>query len=230
MRPRTTRPCSDCGRPFTAGPYAQWGRCCRWKHRGRRAVSIWTPERDAIIRERYDSRVRGRAAAIGRSIGVPDWRVKRRAAELGLTHPRGAWRTWTADEVRFLEENLGRRHVHWIQTKLGRSLASVVLKIKHLHLSRRVREGLSLCELEEALGLDHRKIAALVDAGKLRATHRGAERERWMFTDADVREFVRTNPTAFRLDRVDQLWFLDLVFDGRIGSAERPGRAERTAA
>jgi hypothetical protein len=33
----------------------------------------------------------------------------------------------------------------------------------------------------------------------------------------DVRRFIQRNPMAVDLKRVDQFWFLDLVFDGKIG-------------
>ncbi len=222
----STRPCADCGRPFTAGPYAMWGLCCRWKHRGRVAQTLWTPERDALIRQRYDSHVRGRAAVIGRAIGLPSWRVKRRAQELGLARPRSPWRAWRPEELAFLEAHAGRRRDDWIAKQLGRSLTSVVMRLKHARISRRVRDGYGMRELEECLGLDHRRIRELVESGRLRAAHRGAPHDRWLFTDEDVRDFVQRNPSAFRLDRVDQLWFLDLVFSGRIGEADRPGRRD----
>lgn len=216
--------CVDCGRAFEARTaFARFGPCCRWKHRGRMAKKYpWTPELDAILRQRYDSGVRGRAGAIARSLGRPTWVIKKRARDLALAAPRANWANWTPGEVTFLEEHAGVRHVNWISKKLRRSLTSVVLKLKRLHISRRVREGYTMRELELALGLDHRRIEQLVSSGKLRARVRGnLHVEAWRFTDGDVRDFVRRHPTAFRLDRVDQLWFLDLVFQGRVGEVVR---------
>ncbi len=216
--PATARPCGDCGKPFVAR-YAIWGDCCRWRHRSRQKKYVWTPERDAIVRDRYDSHIRGRPKEIGRALGWPGWAVKRRARELGLAAPRAKWQDWTSAEVAFVEAHAGVRHVNWIALKLQRSLTSVVLKIKRLHISRRVREGYGMRELEECLGLDHKRIVQLVDSGKLKAQHRAAHpRDRWIFTDAAVLDFIKHHPRAFRLDRVDQLWFLDLVFGGQIGN------------
>jgi hypothetical protein len=144
--------------------------------------------------------------------------VKRRARELGLAGERAPWQDWTPAEVQFLETHAGTRHVNWLSKQLGRTLTSVVLKLKRMHLSRRVREGYSLRDLEMALGIDHRRLTDLVEQGKLRAEHQGTHpRDRWMFTERDVLAFLRSHPTAYRLARVDQLWFLDLVFGGRIG-------------
>jgi hypothetical protein len=219
-----------CGRPFVAGPFAKWGPCCRWKQRGRRKSLLpWTAEADEVLCERYDSRVRGRVGELARSLGRRPWEIKRRACELGIAFPRAAWKDWTPEEVALLETNAGVRHVNWIAKRLGRSLTSVILKLKRLHLSRRIREGYTMRELELALGLDHRKIARLVDEGKLKPAHRSEHpRERWIFTNRDVLAFLRRHPTAFRLDRVDQLWFLDLVFNGRVGQGtENPKEAPR---
>lgn len=72
-------------------------------------------------------------------------------------------------------------------------------------------------DLELALGIDHRRIAQLVDQGKLLAAHKGFERQRWTFDEKDILTFLRRHPSAYRLSRVDQLWFLDLVFGGRVG-------------
>jgi len=175
-----------------------------------------------ILRERYDSRVRGRAAAIARSLGIPTYAVKQRARALGLCRPRQPWQDWTPEEVAFIEEHAGTRHVHWISQQLARSLTSVILKLKRLHISRRVREGYTQRQVEECLGMDHRRIQQLVESGQLRAAHHsGQPRERWVFTDRALLDFVRRYPASFRLDRVDQLWFLDLVFRGRIGETAR---------
>lgn len=179
----------------------------------------WTSERDALVRSRYDSRVRGRAAEIARSLGWPVWVVKKRARELCLLGPRARWQDWTSSEVAFLETHAGTRHVHWIAQKLKRSETSVILKLKRLHISRRIREGYNMRDLELCLGLDHRKIEALVASGKLDAEREGrVHGQPWLFTHGAVRNFVRRYPNDFRLDRVDQLWFLDLVFRGHIGA------------
>lgn len=220
--PITRRPCAGCGRPFGAGPYAKWGPCCRWRHRGRKPKKyLWTPERDQIVRDRYDSRVRGRAAEIGLSLAWPGWVVKKRARDLGLAFPRGAWQPWTPAEEAFLESHAGTRHLHWMAKQLGRGLASVVMKLKRMSLSRRIRDGYTIRDLEMALGLDHRRLARLVEDGKLRAAHHpDYPRDRWIFSEKDVLTFLRRYPKAYRLDRVDQLWFLDLVFGGKVGNVD----------
>ncbi len=220
--------CQDCRRPFLAGPYARWGPCCRWKYRGRRPKKyVWTPERDQVVRERYDGRVRRRAAEIGTALGWPAWAVKRRAAALGLTHPPADRRDWTAQEEEFLREHAGSRLTHWIARQLDRGESSVVLKLKRMKISRRFREGYTLRELELCFGVDHHSIDRWLREGKLVGRRRGTRRsgaggrgaapaDPWYFTDEDLVRFIRGHPMAFRLDKVDQLWFMDLITSGSL--------------
>lgn len=230
VQPKTERRCQDCERPFIGGPYARHGPCCRWKYRGRTPKKyVWTPERDQVLRERYDGRVKGRAAELARATGWPAWAIKRRAAALGLCYPVER-KDWTPEETAFLWEHAGHRLTHWIAKKLGRSETSVVLKFKRLKISRRVREGYTLRELTLCFGTDHHVIERWVREGKLVSSiqgptpaeglegvrRRGTERARdaWAVSDADICRFLEKYPLTFRLDKVDQTWFMDLLTAG----------------
>jgi hypothetical protein len=229
--PKTDRTCGDCGRPFIGGPYAKTGPCCRWKHRGRPAKKyVWTPERDQVLRERYDGRVKGRSAELARIVGWPAWVIKKRAATLGLCHPADR-KDWTAEEEAFLWEHGGSRLTHWIAKQLRRSETSVVLKFKRMKISRRVRDGYTLRELELCFGVDHHVIERWVREGRLTSAKRGRPatnghepeirrrgtdrpRDAWAVSDTDLLRFVTAHPMAFRLDKVDQVWFMDLITSG----------------
>lgn len=213
-----TRTCGDCPTPL-ARPYARWCDNCRWKHRGKPALYEWTPERDQVLRDRYDSRVKGRAKEIARGLGFPAWVVKRRAGHLGLSRPKEEFlggRGWTADEERFLFEHAGTRHARWMARKLGRTEASVVLKLKRLELSRRIREGYTMRELELCFGADHKMITRWIERGWLEAERRdeGGERPAFQIRDAAILRFVQEHPLAFELRRVDPVWFMDLMTSG----------------
>jgi len=227
--PKSQRRCVDCGKPFMGGPTAKYGPECRWKHRGRKAKTyVWTPERDQAVRERYDGRVKGKAAELARMIGWPTWVIKKRAGVLGLTYAQDR-RDWTAPETAFLWEHVGTRSTHWIAKRLKRSETSVVMKCKHLKISRRIRDGYTLRELQLCFGIDHHGIERWVREGKLLSLkpgapiegpptirRRGTERDRdaWAVSDADLLRFITEHPLAFRLDKVDQTWFMDLITSG----------------
>ncbi len=234
--PKARKPCRDCGRLFVGGPPARWCPDCRWKHRGRKpAKYVWIPERDQLLRERYDGKVKGRAADIASAFGWPAWVVKKRASTLGLCYPADR-KEWTPKEERFLWQHAGRRLTHWIAKQLGRSESSVVLKLKRMKISRRWREGYTLRDLELCFGCDHHIIDRWIRQGWLNARRRGTRRngtggrgggpaDAWIFTDADILEFIRARPLEFRLDKVDQFWFLDLALNG--GLVERALKTER---
>jgi len=228
--PKTQRPCGDCGKPFLGGPYATWGPCCRWKHRGRKAKKyVWTPERDQVVRERYDGRKKGAAAALAAAIGWPAWVIKKRAATLGLTYSFDR-KNWTDQEMAFVWEHGGTRTTHWIAKQLGRTEASVVLKFKRMKISRRVKDGYTLLELQLCFGTDHHVIERWVREGKLVSATRGRpsndaapsirrretarEHDPWAVRDSDLLRFITEHPLTFRLDKVDQIWFMDLITSG----------------
>jgi len=212
--------CADCEKEFET-KFARWCPDCRWKHRVRTKKYDWTPGRDAALRQRYDSRVRGRAAEIARAFGWPTWAIKKRARTLGLAHPRPEFNKWTPEEIEYLWNHAGERTAHWIAKKLGRSETSVVLKFKRLKISRRVSTGYTLRELELCFGVDHRVIERWVREGKLFAQRRITGRtdkqgDPWMVSDGDILQFISEHPLAFRLDRVEQTWFMDLILDGAL--------------
>lgn len=221
MTPPIAATCKDCNRPFEAKTtFARFCPSCRWTHRGRPRTHLWTPERDAFLRDRYDPRVKGRVNEIAAALRVPKWVVSRRAGDLGLRKPRGETRAWTPADDRFLESHAGTRLVGWMAKQLDRTPTAVAVRLKRLRISRRIREGYTLRDLQLCLGVDHRPILGWVRSGKLEARHRYSgelepsfNRDAWHFTDEGVLRFLLGHPTAYELARVDQDWFLGLVRD-----------------
>ena len=214
--PRITRTCEGCGRDYLCGRHSRWGPCCRWRHRGRKPKKyIWTPERDAYLKARYDGRVKFRAADVAAKLEWPTWQIKKRAAALGLCYPADR-RDWTKKEEGFLRWHAGTRTDHWMSKQLRRSLAAVVMKLKHMRISRLVRKGYTLRDLELCFGIDHHGIERWVKEGKLqiRKRHTKRPRDTWYVTEQQILTFLQHHPMAFRLDKVDQRWFMDLVLDG----------------
>lgn len=231
LHPKTRKPCADCGKGFLGTAPARFCPDCRWRHRGQKPKKyLWTAERDQLLRARYNGRVKGRAAAVAALFSWPCWVIKKRAAQLGLCYSMDR-RDWTERETAFLMEHAGHRHTHWIAKQLGRTETSVVLKFKRLRISRRFKEGYTMRELELCFGTDHHVIERWVREGKLISAkpgqpgdgghavgirRRGTARARdpWMVSDTDLLRFITSWPLVFRLDKVDQLWFMDLVTSG----------------
>ncbi len=215
-QPRAERTCCDCGDVFTAGPYARWCLECRLKQRPtRKKKYVWTSEKDAYLRDHYDGKVKGRAAEIAQLWGWPTWVVKKHAAQLGLCYHVDRCE-YSAEEEQFLLDHAGSRTTYWMAKKLKRSHTSVVLKLKRMKISRRFRDGYTLRDLELCFGTDHHVIERWVRKGFLRAKKRGTFRDRdaWCVSESDILRFISNYPLEFRLDKVDQLWFMDLVLGG----------------
>lgn len=215
----TPRRCAVCGDTFEA-KYARTCQPCASNKRlsalwnGRKKY-VWTPEKDAYLRQHYDGKIYGRAAKIAAKWGWPKWAIKKRAAQLALCYPADR-RDWTAEEEAFLEVHTGRRTVVWMARKLKRSDTSVVLKLKRMGISRRYREGFTVADLSVCFGVDHHTVDRWIDKGFLRARRRGTNwtHDAHVVTENDIVRFVRERPMEFRLDKVDQLFFMDLVIGG----------------
>jgi len=223
------RTCEDCGAEFR-GVTARYCPPCRTRRQGHRLVYNWTPERDAIMRRDYDPRIRGRSQEIADKFGWPVHVIRHRAVAMGLSHSEDR-RRWTEAEERFLEEHAGSRRVPWMARRLRRSLTSVIVKMTRMRLSRAVREGYTLRDLELCFGADHRAIERWAREGKLSVRKRdyetGGHRSRpWAVSHRAVREFVVNHPMEFRLDRVDQLWFMDLILEGNLLPAGKEDSGE----
>lgn len=190
--------------------------------RGGKRKYFWTEEQDEFLRKHYDGKVPGRAAWIAKEFDdvYPVWQVKKRAGLLGLTVPADR-RNWTEVEEKFLRDYLCSASANYIAKKLKRSIASVMLKAKREKIRRVAnREGYTMRLLEQCFGMDHRVIKRWVDEKKLTAKKRGINggNDTWHFTERDVLEFVIAHPLEFRLDKVNQAWFMDLVTGGRVNS------------
>ena len=100
-----------------------------------------------------------------------------------------------------------------IAKRLHRPVSSVVNKCKRMRISRSVREGYTIQDLELCLGEDHHKIGGWIKNGwlqdRLQETRRGKDIHR--IREDDIVDFIRNHPREINLGKVDQMWFLDLV-------------------
>lgn len=189
-------------------------------HRGGRRQLYWlAPNTRALILARYDGRTET-IDDLTRRLGVPRWRVKRWAYELGLGRLNPKQPNWTEDEVQYLERVMARMSIRRIAKALGRTETAVLLKAKRLGL-RKSGEGYTLRGLCEGLGCDHHKVHQWVAAGWLRGTRRHSERteanggDMWLFTALAIRQLVRDHPLEVDPRHVDWVWLVDILTNGK---------------
>lgn len=195
---------------------------------GARPTYTWRPEYDAYLKAQYFGGLNRRFRVLNRMIrltGLPRWYIKRQAARLGLTMHIDR-KPWARAELDILEDLAGNVSAAAIAKRLRRPLSSVVNKMKYLHLSRRMRNGYTMQDLELCFGEDHHKISEWIKNGwlqdRLQGTrrHDGNGRDIHRIREKDILEFIRNHPQAINLGKVDQTWFLDLVL---LRGREMPG-------
>lgn len=193
----------------------------------------WRPEFDDYLKVHYWGGLNRRFQILNRMIritGVPRWYIKRQAAGLGLTMHTDR-KPWTRAELDVLEDLVGRVSAATIAKRLHRPVSSIVNKCKRLRISRRVRDGYTMRDLEMCLGEDHHKISAWIKNGwlqdRLQGTrrHNGNGRDIHRIREKDILDFLRSHPQEINLGKVDQTWFLDLIL--LRGREVRPGKSRR---
>lgn len=193
-----------------------------WKAGQPRYARRWprTEWHDRILQERYDSQT-GTISDLQRQFGIPRFMVTHWAAQLGLTRLKEP--PWTPEEMAYLESNIHHAAVITIAHRLHRSVCAVKLKAKRLGLTKS-GEGYTLRQVCEGLGEDHHKVTRWVEVGALKASRRHTLREHdmWLFTDENLRTFIRRCPMEINLRRVDQLWFMGLL----VGASSPNGESE----
>ncbi len=217
-----------------AGPYATRCAACLARVRKRPARQRLTTERETYLRAHYTPHERGSVTRIASALGVSRWQVRAWVAALGLGVPVTA-APWTPADVAFLETHVGSRSVAWIARKLGRTGNAVALKARQLAISLRdARDWYTADGVALAMGVDVHTVTRWIRLGYLQAgvtERRDGRPVLFSITPAAIRKFLQSHPTAYRLAKVDQVWFLDLAFGG-IGTppAPRPEPQEADAA
>lgn len=206
------------------------------RSRGATPKYAWRPEYDAYLRAQYFGGLNRRFRVLNRMIrfiGLPRWYIKRQAARLGLTMHMDR-KPWTRAQLDVLDDLVGRVSAATIAKRLHRPVSSVTNKLKRLQISRRVRDGYTMRDLELCLGEDHHKIGGWIKNGwlkdRLQGTrrHDGNGRDIHRIRETDILDFLRNHPQEINLGKVDQTWFLDLVL--LKGREVRQGKSARNVA
>lgn len=183
----------------------------------------WTEEKREIVRRDYQGTHASRNAIAGK-LGVTPFAVQGQISKMGLCK-RVAHRPWTLEEEARLAELAQRYSSHTIARKLHRSLNAVVVRMKRLGIDRKIRDGwYTKMEVAQMLGVDHKRIQAFIDAGKLKASWHDGHKpgrfgmSRWHIKDKDLRKFIIDHAIEFTGRNVDLFSIVHLVANsGRLG-------------
>jgi hypothetical protein len=187
-----------------------------------------TPEMDAVIRRVYrtEGTGSGEVRELARRLGLPRWKVSRRALELGVRESKIKESPWSETELRILERNahLSPQRISIRLARVGyrRTATAVTLKLKRLRLRSNLN-GMSARQTAECFGVDAKTVTRWISLGLLRADRRGTERvaeqggDMWFIREKYLRRFVLENLNQVDLRKVDKYWFVDLITGGDSG-------------
>jgi hypothetical protein len=194
------------------------------------AIHKWkyhpTEHTDCLVRDAYLRQRMGDRAAlnlVSRQLGWTRSAVCKRGAELGVARVKES--AWSDQELEILDR-FGHLAPSGVQRKLAgsgfaRSVAAIQVKVNRNRIKSNL-DGYSACQLADAMGVDVRKVLRWIQQRALRAERRGTGRtaeqggDTWWISDRSVRRFILRCPEEIDLARVEKIWFLNLLTEGKL--------------
>lgn len=246
---RITRVC-PCGTEFTFGEGELARRnptycceACRRKYfvgRGGAYKHVLPPDADDLIRRAYQEKVGMESCAnknhpvrdLAKQLGVPRWKISRKAAQLGLRAKKKKEPAWSEGELKMLESQ-ARFTPETIQRKLKergyhRSLVGIVLKRRRMRFLRNLN-GQTVNSLVLCFGVDHKTIDRWIKNKYLKAQRRGTKRterqggDMYYIKDAWVRDFIIDSVDVIDFRKIDKYWLVDMLAGGIYGTGRAGG-------
>ena len=223
-----TRSCENCPTVVDL-KYGRFCDPCRSKRRRRKTKYSPTDFIDQQIRRIYQERLQRRSSAIpglrelSIKTGWPAWALKKRGRALGFGRTKE--RPWSDAELKILMRYAwmcdDRIRLKLKAAGYQRTATAIHLKLKRTHAKGNTpyytATGLAIC-----FGVDSHVITRWIRMEFIKASRRGTERiasqggDMWQIHERDVRDFILQHPIEFDIRKVDQLWFLNLITDGKV--------------
>lgn len=181
----------------------------------------WPPEQDALVRHLAGTVtpavIARRVSAVGPHRSEDALHAWASRTRLSIRPKRRQARTpdhrrhdWSAGEDAMLRRLVGRMPPAGITDALNgrfftsRRAWSIRNRALDLGLSLRRTDGIRMADMVATFRIHNRRIVAFVDAGVLRAAHRGSGRRGsdWVFTPADIEAWMRNHPWLIDWRRV----------------------------
>lgn len=211
--------------------YGRYCDPCRAKVRTKRKLYVSNDLIDQRLRAIYLKPDRKRSGdlsvkKLAAQIHWPKWALTKRAAQLGLSRVKES--PWSESELAIL-----RRYAWMPPQRIGlrlkaagfhRTATAIDVKLDRTY-ARRNTPYLTGNGVATLFGIDRHCVARWINLGYLHATRRGTERHQgnggdmYLIHENDIRKFIFARPLEFDIRKVDQLWFLDLITEGKIAGA-----------
>lgn len=218
----------------------------KFKQSSNRKYPDFTPEMDAEIRRVYENEVAmlppssGHAPVreLAKRLGLPRWKVSKRAFRLGLvpvSHARKKEPDWCEAELALLKENASlsyeRIRVKLLAAGYKRGLEAIRIKLVRT-IGAKPKEGYSANSLAGLFGVDSSSIRTWIDDGLLSASRQGTSRtekqggDSYLILPPDVRRFIIGNVSLVDFRKVDKHWLVEMLTEG----GERKADSGQTSA
>lgn len=211
--------------------YGRYCDPCRANARRKRRLYITNDLIDQRLRTIYLKPDRKRSGdqsvkKLAAQIGWPKWALTRRAAQLNLSRVKEA--PWSEDELvilrRYAWMSPQRLRLKLKAAGFNRTATAIDVKLDRTY-ARRNTPYLTANGLSVLFGVDNHCVTRWIKLGYLPSRKRGTDRreanggDMYMIHEDEVYKFILARPLEFDIRKVDQLWFLDLVTQGKIAGA-----------
>lgn len=229
MTPHPVRACT-CGTPISL-PHARYCDPCRSHKQRKKLKWVSTETIDAFLRQAYTRRLDRRSSEIpglnayAAQCGWPHWALKKRATALGLTRTKE--QPWSSAELGILKQFAWMCDAR-IKTRLSKAGYHRTETAIHLKLKReRYKADLpfySAHSVAACMRIDDHVVTRWIRLGYLKARRRETARTEaqggdiWLVLERDLRAFLLKYPTQWDIRKVDQLWFLDVLTEGKVAA------------
>lgn len=164
---------------------------------------------------------KGDIAKLAKIIKFPRYILYKRAKQIGVVAK--ITNKWSKEEISFLNSHhnfsLNTIYALFVASFPFRTKNAIANRLKIIRSKIRAEtytaENLSLC-----FGVNSDTVENWIKKGFLRAQKIG---NLYSILNTEIKEFIQYHPNRFKLANVDQIWFLDLIFDGKISDYKTRG-------
>lgn len=186
----------------------------------------FTEEIDARIRQVYQEEIgmrsklyTGYLKELSKELGMPNWRISKRATELGVLPTKKKEPNWSERELKILQSSahlsLGRIQKNFKKYGFHRTQQGIQQKRKHMRYLQNLN-GHKASAVAIGFGVDHKAVIRWIEKGWLKAARRETTRDEgkanmFYIKDKWLREFIIESVAIIDFRKLDKYWIVDLL-------------------
>jgi len=180
---------------------------------------FFTAEMDADITKTYQEGVgirskrhTGYLKGLSQRIGIPPWRISKRAVELGILPTQKKEPNWTDRELKILELNshlsLSRIKVNLKKYGFARTEQGIYQKRKSMRFVLALNDY-NVASIAMCFGVDAHTVKRWIERKLLKSQKR--EGSRYYIKRLWIKKFIVENVSIIDFRKIDKYWLVDLL-------------------